>query len=1032
MIKEAKQNSVNIWAILLSVYLFLFTLGIIFALKIPLSYEAQKLPNHIKIKITNANSQAESLEKNLIRKLDSKLSLIKNIKSFSTTISNNESIAIVELKNPNLYHQTHFSIQKELDSIKNDSIIGFDFEVLQFNPELSLTWQYNIITNASLTNITKLSYDLNTTLNDIECLEEVEIYGGTLESIKIKPNLQTLQTNQLSPQDLSQQIKSNNTNLTKENIQIGQNSYQLTVDNTFSDIENLRNMVIQTQNTPILLSELATVTFETQNDSSILRKIKNTNETKQMLQINIVKKPNCDIYKTEKLIEASFAQLAQTYPNIEMENPVNRKTDMNYMIIASLVILIVLLVTNALSNLAKLKLFPLSSILLLSLSCILLYITEAQVNATHLKILILALLANTFVLSNLKNQTPKNIFYAFSTFLVFTVLAYIFSFLLYTEYQNFLLLLLVFTILSMLSIILAALYQEAAARNNKDTSLIYRFCTLIIFILAYFKIFIDPFLLENGTLVTNTLSFTNVLLFVILSLATYKIFATSHRAPHNTFLKPLKKFTDKLTDLLEIHYGKWVRKNLYNRKRIAFLFNFFLFVLLLALLTKVFLNPLDDKNFKDQDQYISVYQTVILSQEQRYEMIESLNNLILQMPEVQAIDIYEGFEIKSNKYITKSPRSITICYKLIGDLALKRSKEKIHKSLHSLLKNQNQPISITSTGFHDSIDMNILSEDINQSEQVLESIIKELENNKKVEILQDSVSLNRGENIQVQVNSFELAKRGITTTQINQWINVLTNAQEIGYLNSENNQIYPIYLSFEDIILAQFDISEIVIYTNESEYSIAEIASLKLEDNYLRIDKENGLFKQTLKIQTDFPNTLLNLINLDKSSSKLDTNIIEIERIEHFTKLTMQYLQAGFFSILFFYVASSTVHKNPKYIFANIGTIVLNLTIIYIFSTQEEILQTIILSTYSLMLFQDLVVKQLNTLFLQSQNFIQSVKETFVSSRMLSGLLSQIALFILTKNSLVFLLLCLILYSLIYPTILVYFYYKDNKIKVVL
>ena len=135
-------------------------------------------------------------------------------------------------------------------------------------------------------------------------IKRCDIIGALDREIKVDMDLDKMLTYQLSFDDVENQLRYNNVNISGGTILVGNISRTLRVTGEFKNVEQIKNIVVRTPTgTPLHLYEIASVTDDTKERESYARL-----DDQPVVTVNVIKRVGENLIKAASDIKATIAQ----------------------------------------------------------------------------------------------------------------------------------------------------------------------------------------------------------------------------------------------------------------------------------------------------------------------------------------------------------------------------------------------------------------------------------------------------------------------------------------------------------------------------------------------------------------------------------------------------------------------------------------------------------------------------------------------------------------------------------------------------
>jgi len=170
--------------------------------------------------------------------------------------------------------------------------------------------------------LSQIAEDLKEEFKKIKGVSTIDIIGLRKKEIQVKVSPQALESFGLSLQDVSSKIKSTNNNLPVGVINVNQLNYSVRIDNRFQSLEEIGETPLITTsdqqggyNSTVLLRDIATITEDYPEETSISKLSINGQEATKSISIQIKKKKGANLIEVvdeaKRLTEEAQKNIAQ-------------------------------------------------------------------------------------------------------------------------------------------------------------------------------------------------------------------------------------------------------------------------------------------------------------------------------------------------------------------------------------------------------------------------------------------------------------------------------------------------------------------------------------------------------------------------------------------------------------------------------------------------------------------------------------------------------------------------------------------------
>ncbi len=246
------------------------------------------------------------IETSVTQPLEKQLKSLSGVKKVTSTSMESVSLVTVEflanVKIENAKQKVRDALDKAKNDIpadaqKNQSIGEFDISELPIM-NVNLSGEYDASKLKAFAKLLKDKVEGN-----IE-IKRCDIIGALDREIKVDMDLDKMLTYQLSFDDVENQLRYNNVNISGGTILVGNISRTLRVTGEFKNVEQIKNIVVRTPTgTPLHLYEIASVTDDTKERESYARL-----DDQPVVTVNVIKRAGENLIKAASDIKATIAQ----------------------------------------------------------------------------------------------------------------------------------------------------------------------------------------------------------------------------------------------------------------------------------------------------------------------------------------------------------------------------------------------------------------------------------------------------------------------------------------------------------------------------------------------------------------------------------------------------------------------------------------------------------------------------------------------------------------------------------------------------
>lgn len=836
---------------------FLFLIGFYSFLNIEFNLQDETNSYSVEISLPSVNS--ESLDSEYISQIEKNLNQNNSATSVITEIQN-ESAKLDIAFHPLISENTaKLIISNSFETVEVNKDVKIDKNIL---PQIDHpTLKYLVTSN---TNTVTLMKNIKPALEQIKSdsnIKEIRINGNAEETIIIQPDQLKLEQLGISNDQILNYLKESNFVRELGLVKVNNSSYKIKSLNSLNSLDDIRNLIVNVNDSLIPLSELCQIRYESNEPNSIFFQNKG-DEIKNAFEIEI------DFFKQtlEKDTDEIKNQLAEAIneqENINIIEVHNETSNYTTHIFSSILICSLIFLFRFISKLKnnKVKNFLIELILNLSaiaLTIIVYKVFNHRISSYFFFAISLGLIADhqfsnfheykdtDLIITELGKEIKNK-----SGLILLTLLSLIIALIVRPIYPliEISLTLFIFTVLTLLSKLLFGKSLRYLFSNTKLQNSLGKLFIHICF--GIFGYFLFELLFKNNTDHLTSASYLkeNILILSLKAFIFFALILTSYFGFVKNFsvkkistsgLNNIKNIIIKLFIFLEIEWiviHKFYKSNLRNMvfsKYVSLItYSLILLSIIIGIVSSLLPlfrfsnNPLSRNSEK---LIINLIAPENSSSDFSNEKTLKILSTIIQTSEIQYITLKNGLNILPDDSQINAPNLMLIEANLIEKKYLNRSIDTVINELEYELEHT---FGIKSYSFEkDKTSINIFTTNItSDTEKYLEAF----------EIL--PIEKPNGNEIEIKYKLDELARKNISINDINSWLSSIINTSEITNLqvgdNNYNVLINPDDLSFETL-------NSIRTPENLGSFKLGEVAELKFVDGNKIINKVDGKNTQTL------------------------------------------------------------------------------------------------------------------------------------------------------------------------------------------
>ena len=246
----------------LMVFVAIMVLGVASYLQLPVDLYPKMDPPYITVMATYPGANASDIEENVTKILEDQLNSVDNLEDLTSISYDNLSVISLEFDwevnldeaSNDVRDAVDKSIQKLPDDIDRPTI-------MRFNTSMMPILIYAITAEESYSGIDKILDDkLITRLNRVEGIASVMIAGAPERVVYVDIDPNKLDAYNLTLEQIGSKILAENKDISSGNVKMGQMDYTLRVEGEFKESDQIKDIVLGTQNNKtIYLRDVADV-----------------------------------------------------------------------------------------------------------------------------------------------------------------------------------------------------------------------------------------------------------------------------------------------------------------------------------------------------------------------------------------------------------------------------------------------------------------------------------------------------------------------------------------------------------------------------------------------------------------------------------------------------------------------------------------------------------------------------------------------------------------------------------------------------
>lgn len=294
-------------------FMAIMIIGFVSFERLPIDLFPEIEPPVISVLTQYPGASAQDVELNVTKKLESGLSSVTNLKKISSTSIDNISVVSLEFEYGTNLDEASNDIRSALEFTKRN--LPDDAEdpvIFKFSTNIFPIMFIAVQANESYIGLNKLvENEILDPLKRVGGVGTVQAYGGPVRQILVSVDEKKLEAYNISVDQIGQVLQAENINLPSGSIKMGDMEYNIRVPGEFYDANEMKNVVVGSQNGKIIyLKDVADV-----KDSLKDRTVNVRLQGDKGLQIIVQKQSGANTVQVVKDVKAKLEQLKKNLPS---------------------------------------------------------------------------------------------------------------------------------------------------------------------------------------------------------------------------------------------------------------------------------------------------------------------------------------------------------------------------------------------------------------------------------------------------------------------------------------------------------------------------------------------------------------------------------------------------------------------------------------------------------------------------------------------------------------------------------------------
>lgn len=296
------------------IFVAVIVIGLFGLKKLPIDQFPEMEMPFITVMTTYPGASASEIETNVTKIIENALTSVDGLKELTSSSKDNMSIVSLELEWGSDRDEAANDIRSYLDMVKSNLPDGCTTPVVfKLNSSLMPIIQYSVTAESTYPGLEKILNDeVVPQLNRIKGIGSVSVSGAPDRYIYIDIDQAKLDGYNLTLEQVSNAISSNNLNLSSGTVKMDKEQFQMQVRSEFAESSEIENLVVTT--TPagqqIFVRDLAAVR-DTIKDLSLDEKV----DGKDAVRLIIAKKSGSNTVQVCRDVRKELAKIQKTLPS---------------------------------------------------------------------------------------------------------------------------------------------------------------------------------------------------------------------------------------------------------------------------------------------------------------------------------------------------------------------------------------------------------------------------------------------------------------------------------------------------------------------------------------------------------------------------------------------------------------------------------------------------------------------------------------------------------------------------------------------
>jgi multidrug efflux pump subunit AcrB len=240
---------------------------------------------------------------------------VENVKTVTSTSSNSVGTIVAEFETGVDPNKAKADVQSAVDSVTNLPTDAQTPRVSKIDFQNIPVWEFVISSKSDLASLTALSNNLEKKLEDVPTIDNVTTTGIEKDEIQILIKPEAVSMYGINPMTLSSAIKSAVGSFPAGSVKTDNATFAVTIDPKVTSVRDLRDIIVNLNNTSVPLSDIAIIQQRSQPDQFPAYYAAKNTDIQRGITFNVYKRKNTTIEQSVADAEKQVNETLAAYPN---------------------------------------------------------------------------------------------------------------------------------------------------------------------------------------------------------------------------------------------------------------------------------------------------------------------------------------------------------------------------------------------------------------------------------------------------------------------------------------------------------------------------------------------------------------------------------------------------------------------------------------------------------------------------------------------------------------------------------------------